>query len=88
MKIYNDNELSQILRGLIEKFEDETVEFKKAKNNLDFNGIGQYFSALSNEANLRGRSEGWLIFGITNEREVVGTEYRLTNLQNLKKEIA
>jgi hypothetical protein len=28
------------------------VEFKKAENNFDFDDLGKYFSALSNEANL------------------------------------
>jgi hypothetical protein len=32
--------------------EDEVVEFKKAENNFDFDDLGKYFSALSNEANL------------------------------------
>jgi hypothetical protein len=31
--------------------EDEVVEFKKAENNSDFDDLGKYFSALSNEAN-------------------------------------
>ena len=34
-------------------YEDEVVEFKKAENNFDFDDLGKYFSALSNEANLR-----------------------------------
>ena len=69
--------------------EDEVVEFKEAKNSYSFNEIGQYFSALSNEANLRGKTEGWLIFGITNTPEIIGTSYRSEgrSLQSLKKEI-
>src|SRR5699024_1698497 len=53
------------------------------------NDIGKYFSALSNEANLRGKREGWLIFGITNTMQVVGSSYRsgTQSLQSLKKEI-
>lgn len=34
--------------------ESEVVEFKEARSNYSFNDIGKYFSALSNEANLRG----------------------------------
>jgi ATP-dependent DNA helicase RecG len=34
--------------------ETEVVEFKEAKNTYDFAKLGKYFSALSNEANLRG----------------------------------
>ena len=69
--------------------EDEVVEFKEAKSNYSFNEIGQYFSALSNEANLRSKNEGWLIFGITNAPEIIGTNYRSEGraLQSLKKEI-
>ena len=34
------------------------------------------FSALSNEANLRGLQEAWLIFGISDDKRYVGTEFR------------
>ena len=65
------------------------MEFKEAKKDKSFNEIGQYFSALSNEANLRGKTEGWLIFGITNAPAIIGTNYRSEgrSLQSLKKEI-
>ena len=43
-----------IFTNLIEHKESEVVEFKKAENNFDFDDLGKYFSALSNEANLRG----------------------------------
>ena len=33
--------------------ESEIVEFKEAKNTYDFGKLGKYFSALSNEANLK-----------------------------------
>lgn len=72
--------------------ETEWIEFKKARNNHDFDKIGKYFSALSNEANLQGKPAGWLIFGVTDRppREVVGSYYRLTppGLDRLKGEIA
>ena len=35
--------------------ENEVIEFKKGGSGYSFNEIGQYFSALSNEANLRGK---------------------------------
>jgi len=44
--------------------ETEVFEFKEARNGYDFNKLGKYFSALSNEANLKGRPRAWLIFGI------------------------
>lgn len=73
---------------MIENFEDEVVEFKEAKTNYSFKDIGKYFSALGNEANIRDRKEAWLIFGVTNKKEIIGTEYRKDgSLQRLKKEI-
>lgn len=72
--------------------ETEWVEFKEAKSNYDFDKIGRYFSALSNEANLGGQSTGWLVFGVTDQypRQIVGSSYRLQKpgLDKLKNEIA
>ncbi len=36
--------------NLIQHKESEVVEFKKAENNFDFDDLGRYFSAMSNEA--------------------------------------
>jgi len=33
--------------------ETEWIEFKEAKQGLDFNDLGKYFSAISNETNLK-----------------------------------
>ena len=70
--------------------ETEIVEFKEAKNSYDFDKIGKYFSALSNEANLKGESCAWLIFGIEDTKhQIVGSHYRIKrkDLDSLKKEI-
>jgi len=69
--------------------ETEIVEFKEAKENYDFGKIGKYFSALSNEANLKGKSCAWLIFGINGHHIIVGSRYRTNrkDLDSLKKEI-
>ncbi|MBP5475713.1 MAG: putative DNA binding domain-containing protein, partial [Methanomicrobium sp.] len=89
MLIYTDDELKEKIYGMLEDFETEVVEFKEAQNNYSFKDIGKYFSALGNEANIRGKSEAWLIFGITNRREFKGSDYRKGgSLQSLKKEIA
>ena len=86
--IYTDQQLIEKIRKMIIDFEDEVVEFKEARTNYSFKDIGKYFSALGNEANIRGFKEAWLIFGVTNKKEIVGTAYRQDgNLQNLKKEI-
>ena len=72
--------------------ENEVVELKEAKNDFDFNKIGKYFSALCNEANLNGKREAWLVFGVENKhKNIVGSNYRNTNrasLDSLKGEIA
>jgi ATP-dependent DNA helicase RecG len=72
--------------------ETEVLEFKEAKNGYDFGKLGKYFSALSNEANLKGKNDAWLIFGIENKnRTIVGSQFRANNrpyLDSLKGEIA
>ncbi len=86
--IYTDNQLKEKISQMIESFESEVIEFKEARTNYSFNDIGKYFSALSNEANLRGLQEAWLVFGISDDKRCVGTEFRKQgNLQSLKKEI-
>ena len=71
--------------------ETEIVEFKEAKRDYSFEKLGKYFSALSNEANLKGKPEAWLVFGIENShRNIVSTNYRPSRpqLDSLKGEIA
>lgn len=71
--------------------EIEVVEFKRAERNFDDKTLGQYFSALSNEANLREKSCAWLIFGIEDKtHEVLGSNYKATrpSLDAMKKKIA
>lgn len=82
-----DQQLKQLL-GL--DGENELVEFKEARTNFDLGKLGKYFSALSNEANLKGKPSAWLVFGVDDDRNVVGTRYRDRGreLQSLKKEIA
>lgn len=83
--------LTALLDELIATWENEVVEFKQANNDYDTDRIGEYFSALSNEANLRGVERAWLVFGVNNKsRTVVGSDYRLEpeRLQSLKNQIA
>ena len=82
-----DAQLSRLIAG----WEDECVEFKEANDNFPTSDIGKYFSALANEANLRGHASGWLVFGVENKRHaVVGTSYREDHerLMSLKHQIA
>lgn len=86
--IYSEEHLIAKIKQMIDVFENEIVEFKEAKLNYSFKEIGMYFSALSNEANIRDKKEAWLIFGIDNKKNIIGTEYRKNGgLQDLKKEI-
>ena len=86
--VYTDQQLIQHIREMIVEFENEVVEFKEAKLNYSFKDIGKYFSALGNEANIRGKKESWLIFGVDNKGNILGSDYRKDGgLQNLKKEI-
>ncbi|GHT51555.1 hypothetical protein AGMMS49982_09310 [Bacteroidia bacterium] len=58
----DNKELQNILAHLLNnKVENEVVEFKKAENNYDFDKLGNYFSALCNEANLLKQKEAWLV---------------------------
>ena len=84
-------ELKSLLDELIARWEGEVVEFKQADKDYKTSEIGKYFSALANEANLRGAESGWLIFGVNNKsRTVVGTNYRpdTEQLNGLKHEMA
>ena len=84
-------ELEAKLAELIAGWEHECVEFKRATSDFDTDEIGRYFSALANEANLRGCESGWLVFGIDNKtRGVVGSRYREVpeRLMGLKQQMA
>ena len=85
------DDLLAILTSLLGGWEGECVEFKEAGDGFSTSDIGRYFSALSNEANLRARSSAWLVFGVKNStRKIVGTTYRLDRerLNGLKQQIA
>jgi ATP-dependent DNA helicase RecG len=88
----SEKELEKILsEALALKAETEIIEFKEAKEGHDFGKIGKYFSALSNEANLKGKPFAWLVFGVENrQHRIVGSRYRpeRKDLDKLKKEIA
>jgi ATP-dependent DNA helicase RecG len=85
------SDISEILRTLLElRAENEVVEFKEAKNSYDSTKLGKYFSALSNEANLKRQPVAWLVFGVRDNRQVVGSNFRRDRkaLDSLKGEIA
>ena len=68
--------------------ENEIVEFKEAKNQFDKDKLGRYFSALSNEANLKDRSSAWFVFGVNDYRKIVGTKLTAKQLNEYKQEIS
>ncbi|WML87964.1 putative DNA binding domain-containing protein [Thiothrix subterranea] len=83
--------LMTLLDELIQSWENEVIEFKQADNDYKTDRIGEYFSALANEANLRDVGSAWLVFGVNNKtRAVVGTHYRPNpeQLQSTKMQIA
>ena len=84
-----ETELLMTLDKLISNWESEVVEFKEANEDYDKNRIGKYFSAISNEANLKGVQYGWLVFGVRNkDKRILGTNYRVKGLDSLKQEIS
>lgn len=75
---------------LIAHTENEVVEYKTAEKQYDTNKLGKYLSALSNEANLRDLEYAWILLGVNNERQAVGTQFLMedSKRQLLKHEIA
>lgn len=72
--------------------ETEWLEFKAARQQMNFDDVGKYFCALSNEANFAKKSCGWLILGVTDKppRQVCGTQHchQPPGLDRLKGRIA
>ena len=95
-KSAKDVEYYEILETLMQRWEYEIVEFKEAKSSYDTDKIGRYFSAISNEANLRQQQYGWLVFGVGEEqktkiKKIVGTSYKKGDnslLERFKYEIS
>jgi ATP-dependent DNA helicase RecG len=76
--------LASLLSGLIVNWESEVVEFKRGNGGFSSNDLGKYFSALSNEANLRGKERAWLVFGVDDKtRRVCDTSYK-SNAEHLQ----
>lgn len=93
-KSLKDVEYYEILEMLMERWEYEIVEFKEAKGGYDTDKIGRYFSAISNEANLRQQQYGWLVFGVGEQnktKQIVGTSFKKGDkslLERFKYEIS
>lgn len=68
--------------------ENEVVEFKKAENQYDKDKLGRYFSALSNEANLKGKKNAWLVLGVADDNAISGTKISEKQINEYKVEIS
>lgn len=62
--------LQELLQATTEK---EVLEFKQAKTQFSNDKLGEYFSALCNEANLKNQQSAWLLLGVDDDRNIVGT---------------
>ena len=75
---FQQAEYYELLNVLMERWETEIVEFKEAKGGYSEDKIGQYFSAISNEANLKNQQYGWFVLGVSEEhtKHPVGTSFK------------
>jgi Predicted transcriptional regulator containing an HTH domain and an uncharacterized domain shared with the mammalian protein Schlafen len=81
--------MEKLLKQLLQSpTETEILEFKRAENQFNMDKLGQYFSALSNEANLVGKSDAWLLFGVADDRTIVGTHISEKQVNEYKRIIA
>jgi ATP-dependent DNA helicase RecG len=64
----------ELLDYLLTEYESEFIEFKGNNHNAD--NIGELVSALANGAVLEKKDEAYLIFGVDDSRNVVGTNFR------------
>lgn len=96
--MYSDEEIKRKLdKFLMRESENEWLEFKEARTKFTFKKIGEYFSALSNEARLNDKASGWLILGVENKikkgndkRIIVGTSFLSSDseIQKIKHSIS
>ena len=90
--MYSEIEINEILDKLLAlTHEIEVVEFKRAEKTFSESDLGKYFSALSNEANLKGMKCAWLIMGVDNDaHRLTNTQFKSSraSLDALKKKIA
>ncbi len=83
----------ELLNNLMENWENEIVEFKAATGEYNTDKAGRYFSAISNEANLKHQQYGWFIMGVSEvaEKHLVGTNFKKGDpilLERFKDEIS
>lgn len=87
-KIFKYSTMERILDKLLQlSAENEVVEFKEAKTQFDKDKLGQYFSALANEANLNAQNEAYLVMGVKNDRSIIGTLINDDQINDYKAEM-
>jgi ATP-dependent DNA helicase RecG len=71
------------IRALLDKNEDEHIEFKKAESSFDFDKLVEYSVALANEHG------GLIVLGITDKkpRRIVGSSAYLDDLAKIKERL-
>ena len=84
---FQQAEYYELLNVLMERWETEIVEFKEAKGGYSEDKIGQYFSAISNEANLKNQQYGRFVLGVSEEhtKHPVGTSFKKGDPSLLEK---
>lgn len=65
--------------------ENEWLEYKE--NNSDPDLIGQYISALCNSAILEGQDKAYLIYGISDDKKIVGTKFDFKKAKYKQQEL-
>lgn len=71
--IMNQEKLKKLLDNILKSDENEVIEFKE--NNFNKEEIGKRISALSNSANLVGAKKAYLVFGVSDYKNIVGTKF-------------
>ena len=64
------------------------MNLKKLKKQYDKDKLGQYYSALSNEANLNNQDFAYLIMGVNDKKTIVGTSINDNQLNEYKAEVS
>lgn len=67
----NEKELKELLKSLLKQGECEYVEFKE--NYFKIDDFLKYYSALSNSATLHNEDFGYMVFGVSDNGNILGT---------------
>lgn len=69
----NKEKIKKLVADIINEGESEVVEFKE--NNFHEIEIGKRISALSNSANLLDKKNAYFVFGVSDDKKIVGTKF-------------